>query len=217
MFSNRISFGAFETCAPDDFPMRRSDPTNSGLPENFSPIITSTIWQASLFGIANDTFTLMKRPILYSLSLVLVMLVTGVFWGTWFTLTRSLSDFPADNFIRIGKTIIANVATPMSILMPATLIVLLWLCVDTFRVRPSFYFFAGALVLMIVTLIITVGVEVPIDNLIKTWTPETIPSDWTDLRATWDRYHALRTLTSVLSFVLLSVGVVNGGWKGSEV
>jgi hypothetical protein len=64
---------------------------------------------------------------------------------------------------------------------------------------------------MVITLIITVGVEVPIDNLIKTWTPETIPSNWTDLRATWDRYHALRTLTSVLSFVLLSVGVVLGG------
>ena len=138
------------------------------------------------------------------------MLVTGVFWGTWFTLTRSLSDFPPDNFIRIGKTIIANVAMPMRILMPATLGVLLWLCLDTYRLRPSFLFFSGAFILMVVTLIITVGVEVPIDNLIKTWTPETIPANWTDLRATWDRYHALRTLTSVLSFVSLSVGVVLG-------
>lgn len=68
---------------------------------------------------------MMKKTILYTISLTLVMLVTGVFWGTWFTLTRSLAEFPPDNFIRIGKTIIANVATPMSILMPVTLVVLL--------------------------------------------------------------------------------------------
>jgi uncharacterized membrane protein len=158
----------------------------------------------------------MKRSALYAISLIMVMLVTGVFWGTWFTLTRSLSDFPPDNFIRIGKTIIANVAWPMRILMPATLIVLAWLCVITFRIRPSFYFFAGTLILMMITLVITVGVEVPIDNQIKTWSAESIPPNWKDLRATWDRFHAWRTLTSVLSFVLLSVGVVAASSKSSS-
>lgn len=148
---------------------------------------------------------------LFSLSLVLTMLVTGVFWGTWFTLTRSIDVFPPDNFIRIGKTIIANVAWPMRILMPATLLLLLWLCIANRRVRPSFYFFIGALLLMVITLIITVGVEVPIDNQIKTWTPERLPSNWADIRARWDRFHALRTLTSVLSFVCLAVGVVTDG------
>jgi uncharacterized membrane protein len=136
------------------------------------------------------------------------MLVTGAFWGTWFTLTRSLSEFPPDNFIRIGKTIIANVAWPMRILMPATLIILLWLCFATSRIRPSFYFFLVTLILMVITLIITVGVEVPIDNQIKVWTPDTLPPNWTDLRATWDQFHALRTLTSVVSFISLSIGVV---------
>ena len=150
----------------------------------------------------------MKRPALYCVSLILVMLVTGVFWGTWFTLTRSISDFPPDNFIRIDKTIIANVAWPMRILMPGTLIVLAWLAVATFHLRPSFYFFAAALLLMTISLVITVSVEVPIDNQIKTWTPETLPSNWTELRATWDRFHTLRTIMSVLSFVSLSVGVV---------
>jgi uncharacterized membrane protein len=155
----------------------------------------------------------MRRPLLYCVSLILVMLVTGVFWGTWFTLTRSLSDFPPDNFIRIGKTIIANVGLPMSILMPATLVMLLWLCFASSRIRPSFYFFLGALILMVITLIITVGVEVPIDNQIKEWTPDTLPENWTDLRSTWDRFHTLRTLTSVLSFILLSAGVVMDSTK----
>jgi hypothetical protein len=51
--------------------------------------------------------------------LMLVALVTGVFWGTWFTLTRSLETFGPGEFLHIGQTIIANVAVPMRILMPA--------------------------------------------------------------------------------------------------
>jgi hypothetical protein len=51
--------------------------------------------------------------------LFLLALVMGVFWGTWFTLTRSIETFSADEFIHIGQTIITNVAWPMRILMPA--------------------------------------------------------------------------------------------------
>ncbi|HEV8376090.1 MAG TPA: hypothetical protein VGR38_07645 [Candidatus Polarisedimenticolia bacterium] len=53
---------------------------------------------------------------------MLAALVTGVFWGTWFTLTRSLESFSAAEFPHIGKTIIANVAMPMRLLMPGCLL-----------------------------------------------------------------------------------------------
>jgi uncharacterized membrane protein len=149
-----------------------------------------------------------KRSVAFLICLTLVMLVTGVFWGTWFTLTRSLDHFPPDNFIRIGKTIIGNVAWPMRILMPVTLLCLLWLCIITRKEQPRFYFVVTSFALMVMTLIITVGVEVPIDNEIKTWTTETIPSNWTDLRERWSIFHALRTFTSILSFITLAWGCV---------
>jgi hypothetical protein len=153
----------------------------------------------------------MTRTILHLITLLLVMLVTGVFWGTWFTLTRSLDVFPPENFIRIGKTIIANVGLPMRILMPGTLFTLLWLCVVARKDRPSIYFFAIAFTLMVIALIITVAVEVPIDNQIKTWTAETLPQNWTALRARWNTFHTLRTFISIASFIALSAGVVMTG------
>jgi hypothetical protein len=55
-------------------------------------------------------------------AIFLLALVAGVFWGTWFTLTRSIDTFSAAEFIHIGKTIIANVAWPMRILMPACIL-----------------------------------------------------------------------------------------------
>jgi uncharacterized membrane protein len=151
---------------------------------------------------------LMSSRVLNAVTLILVMLVTGVFWGTWFTLTRSLDEFPADNFIRIGKTIISNVAWPMRILMPATLVSLLCLCIVSRKDRPSFYFLATAFIFLTIALIITVAVEVPIDNQIKTWTPENLPENWTVLRLRWSQFHTLRTVISILAFISLSVGVV---------
>jgi uncharacterized membrane protein len=165
----------------------------------------------------HQLFSIMKKGVLYCICLILVMLVTGVFWGTWFTLTRSLDQFPPDNFIRIGKTIIANVAWPMRILMPLTLVMLLWLSWTSFRKRPSFYFFLGSLILMVISLLITVGVEVPIDNQIKTWTTETLPDNWTELRLRWNKFHTLRTVTSLMSFISLSIGVTGDVGKNEDV
>ena len=156
----------------------------------------------------------MNRRVLKSVTLLLVMLVTGVFWGTWFTLTRSIDVFPADDFIRIGKTIISNVAWPMRVLMPATLLSLVWLCIVSKRERPSFYFYIGSFILMVIALVITVAVEVPIDNQIRMWTPETLPENWTALRSQWSLFHTLRTFTSILGFVSLSAGVVMSSETG---
>jgi len=47
----------------------------------------------------------MRHKIIIFCSLFLLMLITGVFWGTWFTLTRSIESFPAEEFIHIGKVI----------------------------------------------------------------------------------------------------------------
>ena len=141
------------------------------------------------------------------------MLVTGVFWGTWFTLTRSLHDFDAAEFIHIGKTIIANVAIPMRIIMPATLFFLIWSMWNAYKNnRPAFYLYTISFVLMLITLVITVGVEVPIDNQIKTWTVDTIPEDWKSLRLRWGKFHTARTFTSIGSFAFYVAGMLR--WKG---
>ena len=137
------------------------------------------------------------------------MLVTGVFWGTWFTLTRSLENFSPGEFIRIGQTIIANVAVPMRILMPATLLFLLLSMWSSYKKsRAVFYLYTMSFLLMVVTLVITVAVEVPIDNQIKTWTVNTIPENWKSLRQTWDQFHTARTFTSISSFVFYVGGML---------
>ena len=143
----------------------------------------------------------MKHKLIYFLSLFLLMLITGVFWGTWFTLTRSFESFSAAEFIHIGKVIIANVAVPMSIIMPLgilLMIVSLWV----YPAKGSAAFYVGVLsfVLLIITLLVTLMVLVPIDNDIKNWTAANLPANFEDIRKEWKTFHAIRTFTSLASF-----------------
>ena len=152
----------------------------------------------------------MKLKVIEFKSLMLAALVTGVFWGTWFTLTRSLENFSSSEFIHIGKNIIANVAMPMRILMPATLLFMLLAIWQSFKTnKSSFYWYILSFVLMLASLIITVAVEVPIDNQIKTWAAETMPSNWQSLRHTWNQFHTLRTFTSIASLGFFTLGIIN--------
>ncbi|HET6993974.1 MAG TPA: DUF1772 domain-containing protein [Chitinophagaceae bacterium] len=151
----------------------------------------------------------MKLRTVEFISVMLAALVMGVFWGTWFTLTRSLPDFSVAEFIHIGKTIIGNVAVPMAIIMPATLIFMLIAIFLSRRVNSkSFMFYCLAFLLMVVTLIITVAVEVPIDNQIKSWTEATAPANWDSLRQKWDWFHTLRTITSITSVGCFVLGMI---------
>lgn len=151
----------------------------------------------------------MKLKLTEFAALLLAALVMGVFWGTWFTLTRSIPDFSAAEFIHIGKTIIANVAVPMRILMPATLLLML---LAIWQSRPvnklSFYLYTLSFLLMVATLIITVAVEVPIDNQIKTWTETTVPANWESLRQVWDKFHTIRTFTAIASVGFFAWGMI---------
>jgi uncharacterized membrane protein len=73
---------------------------------------------------------------------------------------------------------------------------------------PGFYFTLAACVLITIALLITLLVEVPINNQIKTWTASTIPANWKAIRERWQLFHTARTLVSLASFGSLTLAVV---------
>jgi uncharacterized membrane protein len=142
------------------------------------------------------------------IALFLLMLVTGVFWGPWFSLHRSMKVFKAEEFIHIVKTMAANLAVPMRMLMPACILfMLLSVCMHLQKDSIGFYLNLAALLLTITSLLITVIVEVPIVTKIQQWTAESIPSDWRLIQDRWLKFHVLRTFASLISFACFSAGL----------
>lgn len=141
---------------------------------------------------------------------VLVSLVMGVLWGTWISLSRSMHTFKPGIFLTIGKTMIHNLAKPMRIIMPLTTVSLVALSSSLLWqakiVAGSFAL--AALFLMIGVMLVTLAVNVPIDRKISDWQVNTLPQNWQEIRDHWHRFHVVRTILAMLSFLCLLVVVV---------
>jgi uncharacterized membrane protein len=140
-------------------------------------------------------------------SIMLYVLVAGVMWGTWLSLARTMTEYDAATFLTDGKHMIDNLAVIMAVLMISAVVVGLVAVVLLFRSRSTTagWLAVIGLLLMIGVLLITLAVEVPIDNLIANWTEGTLPADWQQIRARWAAFHTLRTFLS-LGAVAAAVG-----------
>jgi len=140
-------------------------------------------------------------------TLVLFALVMGVFWGTWFSLSRTMSRLSADTFVAVGHEMIENLGGPMAVLLPLALLsalitlVLLW---PGGRTAPFWWLLAGFL-LLVAALVITLAVEVPIDNKIEAWTVATLPGDWRSIQSRWELWHTIRTFLSIAAVVAVTI------------
>ena len=142
-------------------------------------------------------------------ALFLLTLVTGVFWGPWLSLHRSNRVFSSAEFIHIVQIMIGNLATPMRILMPSSILFLI-LSTWFYPLKPSagFYFGTVALVLSITAFLITILIEVPIVKQIDQWTASDFPADWQAVRDRWNFFHVLRTFSSIGSFACFAISLL---------
>jgi uncharacterized membrane protein len=143
-------------------------------------------------------------------TVVLFALVMGVFWGTWFSLSRTMHRLSPETFLAVGHQMIRNLGGPMAILLPLALLcalvtlALLWRGGRT----AAFWWMAAGFGLMVAALVITLAVEVPIDNQIATWTVATLPGDWRSIQSRWELWHTIRTFLSIAAVAAVTISAV---------
>ena len=147
--------------------------------------------------------------IIQFMALMLLILVTGIFWGPWFALHRSMKVFNKEEFIHIVKTMSANLAVPMRIMMPSCLLLML-LTVGTYPQQHAlgFYLNIMAFMLMIIVLIITISVEVPIVKQIEQWTAITVPHNMEAMQNRWLKFHVIRTFFAITSCAIFIASIL---------
>jgi uncharacterized membrane protein len=144
-------------------------------------------------------------------TIVLFALVMGVFWGTWFSLSRTMDRLSAETFVAVGHEMIQNLGGPMAILLPLALLsalaslLLLWRAGGP---TAAFWWLLAGFLLMAAALVITLAVEVPIDKQIQDWTAATLPGDWRSIQSRWELFHTIRTLVSIGAVVAVTIAGV---------
>ena len=149
----------------------------------------------------------MKTRVAQVITIVLFALVMGVFWGTWFSLSRTMSQLSPETFLAVGHEMIQNLGTPMAILLPFALLSALITLVLARQEghAAAFRWVAAGFLLMVAALVITLAVEVPIDNRIQTWTAATLPADWRSIQSRWELWHTIRTFLSIAAVVTATI------------
>ena len=145
------------------------------------------------------------------ISIFLWSLVTGVFWGTWLGLSRSMTSLSKETFLEVAHAMIGNLGTIMAILMPAAILVTLPVLYLLYRRRSRMlYPTLAGFALFVLALLITLGVEVPLDMEFERWTATTLPANWQELRDRWEWWHVVRSWVSVAGLALLLAGALFG-------
>ena len=143
------------------------------------------------------------------MNIVLLLLVSGMYWGPWLALTRSIATFEPDAFLAIVQRLNRNMEPLMTALLPIALLSTLPVLVLEYGSRPApFYLTLTGSVLFVATLVVTALVEVPIVKQIVTWTPSMLPGNWRQLRDRWSAFHYARIVPSVVGLVLILVAAI---------
>jgi uncharacterized membrane protein len=151
----------------------------------------------------------MLLKILELISIVLAALVAGVFWGPWVGLTKSIAAFEPEAFLAIGDRLNRNLEPLMTVLMPVTLLSMVPVLFISYGERPStFYLTFAGFILFVVSLVVTVVIEVPIAKQIKSWTISTLPGNWQQLRDRWASIHISRVAAGISGLAFLVAGAI---------
>ncbi|HJZ80416.1 MAG TPA: DUF1772 domain-containing protein, partial [Pyrinomonadaceae bacterium] len=122
---------------------------------------------------------------------------------------RSIVAFRPQTFLDIGQTAIRNLAMPMRFLMPMALLSALTLLALLPKRSAAFALAVAGFLLMVIALVVTLAVEVPIDNQIKVWTVGTLHANWEALRDRWEFYHTLRTFVSIAALAAVTASALS--------
>jgi uncharacterized membrane protein len=143
------------------------------------------------------------------ISISITALATGMFFGPWLALSRSMKAFKPEVFLSIVDRLNKNMAPIMTLLIPMAMLSMIPVMVISYGVSPeTFYMTLTSIILFIVALIVTMRIEVPIVKQIVTWTVSTLPDNWQQLRDRWGTFHIVRVLTSFIALILLVAGAI---------
>jgi uncharacterized membrane protein len=51
--------------------------------------------------------------------------------------------------------------------------------------------------------------NIPVNRIVRTWTVDTVPADYPQLRRRWDRYNATRTISSVVALICYIIAALS--------
>jgi uncharacterized membrane protein len=138
-------------------------------------------------------------------AVLLVGLIAGLMVGTGIE-QHSLRALNASAWVTEHQVMDAAFRVVMKPFWSGTVLVLIIVAIESRR--SSKWLFGVAALLMILSLVVTVGVEGSMNQAIAKWDPSAPPANWAEIRESWLSFHRLRTGLGIVAFLCATVGLV---------
>jgi uncharacterized membrane protein len=140
------------------------------------------------------------------LAALLFSMVAGSVFGIW--RGYDPTTYAATTFLEMHQGAVQG----LNVLLPALAIVSILLTLAlTWLARGKglvVWLYLGALLLMVGGGVVTRFFNQPINAQVMGWTLDSLPDNWTELRAAWWNWHLVRTGLSILGMALLLAAII---------
>jgi uncharacterized membrane protein len=121
-------------------------------------------------------------------------------------------NLDANSYTELRKLIDASMRANFKYVIYAALLTNLALVIFTMKHPGSLLFISAsvAFVALIVDILLTVKGNLPINDVINTWSSNSYPTDWEEYRAKWFHIFQYRQIASIAGFISLLIGALFG-------
>ena len=134
-------------------------------------------------------------------------LFTGLLFGDRLGVTPIRPKLPASSFVLYQQELHLSFSKLMPILLLASLFsgIVCLILLRRIYTSKEFLFTAIATLCVLAVIVMTLMVNVPINEALMTWQVSTPPSNVMDLWAPWEQAHTIRTIVALIGFSSLLI------------
>src|SRR5215203_1189619 len=109
----------------------------------------------------------------------------------------------APAYVELRNLLDRNLTARFKIVYYTVLVSSPLVCVLTARNTASLLFMTSAIacIALFIDVFVMMKGNMPLDRLIRSWTPENYPDNWQEYRTEWLRYYQLRQVAAIAGFV----------------
>lgn len=154
----------------------------------------------------------MTTKIIYTITLLAYAMIASQAFMYILSLKQVQLNLNASSYTEIRKLIDISMRASFKYVIYAALLANVLLVITTLKTPTSLVFITAtiALLALVAEIVLTLKGNLPINDIINTWSADTIPSNWTELRNKWFTIFQYRQIASITGFVSLVIGAVFG-------
>ena len=154
----------------------------------------------------------MTTRIILAITLLVYAIIASQAFMYMLSLKQVQLNLGANSYTEIRKLIDISMRASFKYVIYAALLANVSLVIATIKTPSGLVFITAtiALLALVAEILLTLKGNLPINDVINTWSADSVPANWTAFRDKWFTIFQYRQIASITGFISLLIGAVFG-------